>query len=131
MDKPDSFSNEETIARLKTRMAHLERENQWYFSALELAASLDEFHRSLSHLEDPVTLLQEARSLICRIVPLDSLALYVVEPANSGFVLEWCTPRENRGLVENRVDQWIVASIIILGTVQSIFHLMYSWRMIG
>ena len=106
MDHPQE-SLDENIDRLKTRIKHLEKENQWYFSALEMIASLDEVHRGFSHRETPTTLFREAQPLLLRLLPLQTLALYLVDPSDSSFVLQSCHPEQNTSWVEGRVGQWV------------------------
>ncbi len=92
---------------LKSRLEHLERKNQWYYSALELVASLGEIHRSFNHLEDPVEIFRDASPLLQRVVPFDTMALYLVEADSPRFESQACTPENSKDEVQKEVDQWI------------------------
>ncbi len=106
MDNQDEL-NQEVSQNLKSRLDHLERKNQWYYSALELVASLGEIHRSFNHLEDPVEIFRDASPLLQRVVPFDTMALYLVEAETPRFETQTCEPKENQDTVQSEVDHWI------------------------
>ncbi|QPJ62556.1 MAG: GHKL domain-containing protein [Candidatus Nitronauta litoralis] len=106
MDKQEQLQ-QETPQSLKSRLDHLERKNQWYYSALELVASLGEIHRSFNHLEDPVEIFRDASPLIQRVVPFDTMALYLVESEPPRFESQTCEPKENQNEVQDAVHNWI------------------------
>ncbi len=105
MDKRDQL--QEAPQNLKSRLDHLERKNQWYYSALELVASLGEIHRSFNRIEDPVEIFRDASPLIQRVVPFDTMALYLVESDPPRFETQACAPEENQDKVQYEVDHWI------------------------
>ncbi len=106
MDKQDELQ-QGIPQNLKSRLDHLERKNQWYYSALELVASLGEIHRSFNHLEDPVEIFRDASPLLQRVVPFDTMALYLVEAETPRFETQTCEPRDNQDTVQSEVDHWI------------------------
>ncbi len=106
MDNQDEIK--QTMPRdMKSRLDHLERKNQWYYSALELVASLGEIHRSFKHLEDPDEIFRDASPLLQRVMPFEAIALYLVDSDPPRFESHTCDPQENQDAVQREVDHWV------------------------
>ncbi|MFQ5481750.1 MAG: ATP-binding protein [Nitrospinaceae bacterium] len=118
MDKQEKKEPED-LFKLKRRIQYLERENQWYYSALEMTSSLGEIHRSLDQTHDPVSIFLETRQLLERMAPFGSISLYLVNPKDSEFVQQTCEPEEDAGLTQRAVDHLIANGTFAWALTQS------------
>jgi len=69
------MSQEETEVSLN----YLEEVNRFTIGALDMAASLGDFHSSLDKLQDPDAILRETAPRVKRLIPFQAVAFYLVD----------------------------------------------------
>ncbi len=92
------------IKYLEERIQYLEEVNRFTLDTLEMAASLGDFQPSINKLREPSTILAETRSRVQRLIPLKTLAFYLVQDPESEFVLASCEPKRGRSYLKKEVD---------------------------
>ena len=72
---------------LKSRIKFLERENQWFFSAMEMIASMGDMHRDIPRSTNPDFIFSMARRYLNQVLNLKSLAFFLVHEQDNSFYL--------------------------------------------
>ncbi|MFH1076715.1 MAG: ATP-binding protein [Pseudomonadota bacterium] len=123
---------------LQQRLDYLEEGNRITLDALDMAASLGNFPTTISNLQDATAILKETRIRAQRLIPLKTVAFYLINETNSEFCLRYCFPeteqtyisQEIDRLIDNRTFAWAVHEnrpIIVAAsdyTQQIILHVM-------
>jgi len=86
MDKPDTEKKAD-IKKLKSRIKFLEKENQWFFSAMDMIASMGDMHRDIPRSTDPDFLFTMARRYLNQLLNLKSLAFFLIREKDNSFYL--------------------------------------------
>jgi len=89
---------------LEARLNYLEEINRFTVDALEMAASLGDFQRSIHRLQEPPAIFKETTSRVKRLIPFQAMALYLVDEANSNFNLAHCEPEGQRDAIKAEVE---------------------------
>jgi two-component system sensor histidine kinase/response regulator len=89
---------------LEARLNYLEEINRFTIDALEMAASLGDFQRSIHRLQEPPAIFKETISRVKRLIPFQAMALYLVDEANSNFNLAHCEPESQRDAIKAEVE---------------------------
>ena len=105
---------EKTIARkkdsagdLKTRIKFLEKENQWFSSAMEMIASMGDIHRDIPRSTDPSFIFSMARRYLNQLLHLKSLAFFLVHEKDNSFYLASGESEEENGRFQVELDQQV------------------------
>ena len=106
MDKSSIWS-ENDINKLRTRVEFLEKENRWYFSVLDVAASMGDLHRDTPKSIDINHLLDMTRCYLDRIIHFKSTAFFLVNDSDHTFTLAQANPLEEQGRLQLELDQQI------------------------
>lgn len=106
MDKEHS-SKDEYIDWLKTRVLFLERSNLWYYSALEMLASLGDLHKNAKQNTDPVAIYNETRKKLKELIDFETLSFFQVNSEETSFELTHCDPETDNVLIQEEVDHQI------------------------
>ena len=94
------MSQEETEVSLN----YLEEVNRFTIGALDMAASLGDFHSSLDKLQDPDAILQETAPRVKRLIPFQAVAFYLVDEASSDITLAHCDPPSQTDSIKEQVE---------------------------
>ena len=106
MDKVSPASRND-LDKLKTRIQFLEKENQWYFSALELVASMGEMHREVPRFTNPNEVFDMAERYLKKMIPFKSLGFFLVKENDHNFFLAHGSPDEELGGLRVEMDYQI------------------------
>ncbi len=106
MDKSSIWS-ENDINKLRTRVEFLEKENRWYYSVLDLAASMGDLHRDVPKSIDLNHLLDRTRCYLDRINNFKSMAFFLVHGSDHTFTLAQANPLEDGGRLQLELDHQI------------------------
>ena len=69
----------------EVHLNYLEEVNRFTIDALEMAASLGDFHSSLDKLQDPDAILGETAPRVKRLIPFQAVSFYLVDEASLGY----------------------------------------------
>lgn len=89
---------------LKTRINYLERENQWFSSAMEMIASMGDIHRDIPRSTDPVFIFSMARRYLNQLLSLKSLAFFLIHEKDNSFYLASGESDEENGRFQVELD---------------------------
>jgi signal transduction histidine kinase/CheY-like chemotaxis protein len=93
------------LSELEEQIKHLEEVNRWTLDALDMVVSLGDFKSSINPPDqEPTAIFRMAKTHLERLVPFEVLALYMIEEANSDFVLIDCDPEKDSIVVEKEVE---------------------------
>jgi two-component system sensor histidine kinase/response regulator len=93
------------LCELEEQIKHLEEVNRWTLDALDMVVSLSDFKSSINPPDqEPAAIFRMAKTHLERLVPFEVLALYMIDEANSDFVLTDCDPESDSILLEKEVD---------------------------
>jgi DNA-binding NarL/FixJ family response regulator len=92
------------IKYLEERIQYLKEVNRFTLDTLEMAASLGNFQPSINKLQEPSTILAETRSRVQRLIPLKTLAAYLIEEPESEFVLASWEPKRDKSYLNKEID---------------------------
>lgn len=106
MDKSSIWS-ENDINKLRTRVEFLEKENRWYYSVLDLAASMGDIHQGGPKTIDIDHLLDMTRCYLDRIIHFKSTAFFLVNESDHTFNLAQANPLEDQGVLQLELDHQI------------------------
>jgi len=89
---------------LKTRINYLERENQWFSSAMEMIASMGDIHRDIPRSTDPSFIFSMARRYLNQLLSLKSLAFFLIHEKDNSFYLASGESDEENGRFQVELD---------------------------
>ena len=106
MDKPDTEKKAD-IKKLKSRIKFLEKENQWFFSAMDMIASMGDMHRDIPRSTDPDFLFTMARRYLNQLLNLKSLAFFLIREKDNSFYLANGESDEENGRFQVELDHQV------------------------
>ncbi len=106
MDKPDTEKKVD-IKKLKSRIKFLEKENQWFFSAMDMIASMGDMHRDIPRSTDPDFLFTMARRYLNQLLNLKSLAFFLIREKDNSFYLANGESDEENGRFQVELDHQV------------------------
>src|SRR3989304_5833589 len=89
---------------IEVRLNYLEEINRFTIDALEMAASLGDFHSSLDKLQDPDAILRETPPRVKRLIPFQAVSFYLVDETSSDISLVHCDPPSQMDSVKGEVE---------------------------
>jgi signal transduction histidine kinase len=92
---------------LKTRVKFLERENQWFSSAMEMIASMGDIHRDIPRSTDPSFIFSMARRYLNQLLSLKSLAFFLIHEKDNSFYLASGEAEEENGRFQVELDHQV------------------------
>ena len=92
---------------LKTRINYLERENQWFSSAMEIIASMGDIHRDIPRSTDPSFIFSMARRYLNQLLSLKSLAFFLIHEKDNSFYLASGESEEENGRFQVELDHQV------------------------
>ena len=95
------------VRELKSRIKFLESENQWFFSAMEMIASMGDIHRDIPRSTDPGFIFSMARRYLNQLLNLNSLAFFLVHEKDNSFYLASGESEEENGRFQVELDQQV------------------------
>lgn len=101
------MDDKERIHRLEEEVAYLRREKNVAVSALETAATLGHFHTSLSNVTSVLPLLEETAEKVRSLIRFKSVAILLVNEADSDFYLAYADPPESAAFFEKQAEALI------------------------
>lgn len=106
MDKTD-VTKEVDINKLKTRIRFLEKENQWFLSAMEMIASMGDMHRDIPRSANPEFIFTMARRYMDQLLSLKSLVFFLTHEDDNSFYLASGESDEDNGRFQVELDHQI------------------------
>ena len=100
-------NNDSENQTLNQRIQYLEEVNRLTSDALETAASLGDFQKSIISLENQDDILAETRSRVLRLIPFEISAFFLVDESTSEFYLHDNKPEEHNQYIQDEVDTLI------------------------
>ena len=91
-------------AELEARIDYLEEVSRFTIDALEMAASLGDFQRSINGLQDSAALLAEAGARVSRLIPFEAFGFYLVSDEDAAFNLRHGQPDAGIAEMQEEVD---------------------------
>jgi len=92
---------------LKDRIKFLEKENQWFFSAMEMIASMGDIHRDIPRSTDPSFIFSMARRYLNQLLNLKSLAFFLIHEKDNSFYLASGESDEENGRFQVELDHQV------------------------
>ena len=92
---------------LKDRIKYLEKENQWFFSAMEMIASMGDIHRDIPRSTDPSFIFSMARRYLNQLLNLKSLAFFLIHEKDNSFYLASGESDEENGRFQVELDHQV------------------------
>ena len=92
---------------LKSRIKYLEKENQWFFSAMEMIASMGDIHRDIPRSTDPSFIFSMARRYLNQLLNLKSLAFFLIHEKDNSFYLASGESDEENGRFQVELDHQV------------------------
>jgi signal transduction histidine kinase/DNA-binding response OmpR family regulator len=89
---------------IEGRLNYLEEINRFTIDALEMAASLGDFHSRIDKLQDPDAILRETSPRVKSLIPFQAVSFYLVDEASSDFVQVHCDPPSQIDFVKGEVE---------------------------
>ncbi|MCG8636192.1 MAG: ATP-binding protein [Desulfobacterales bacterium] len=89
------------------RLTHLEQVNLSRIKALDVIRELSGFTESISRLEDPATILDKCSKQMGKLVPIKTLAFYLIDEQTSDFKFAVCYPPVDKDFVESEMPHFI------------------------
>lgn len=106
MDK-NNILKDKYIDWLKIRRQYLENSNRWYYSSLEMLATLGDIHKNIKQNANPEDLFNAARKKLRELINFETLAIFQVNTEDSSFVLTDCDPEGDSSLIQEEVERQI------------------------
>ncbi len=100
-------NNDSENQTLNQRIQYLEEVNRLTSDALETAASLGDFQKSIISLENQDDILKETRSRVLKLIPFQISAFFLVDESTSEFYLHNNEPEEHNQYIQDEVDTLI------------------------
>ena len=97
-------SKDKEIQKLNQRIQYLEDVNRLTSDALETAASLGDFQKSIINLENQDEILKETRSRVLQLIPFKISAFFLVDESTSEFYLQDSEPQGYNRYIQKEVD---------------------------
>jgi len=97
------------IHALEERVAYLEDVYRFTQDALEMAATLGDFHPGFNTFATPVSILEESRSRIKQLVNFETLCFYLVNEETAEFEMALCEPSDRAAGIEREMDVMVEA----------------------
>lgn len=102
---PKNTKKRKPLGELEEQIKHLEEVNRWTLDALDMVVSLGDFKSSINPPDqEPAAIFRAAKTHLERLVPFEVLALYMIDEANSDFVLIDCDPVKDSVMLGKEVD---------------------------
>lgn len=95
------------IQELEERIQHLEEVNRFAIEALDMATSLADFHPNFNQLQDPASILKDARVRIQRLIPFHATAFFLVSDKDAEFRLAYSEPEQMASAIQSETDHLI------------------------
>ncbi|HCY86784.1 MAG TPA: hypothetical protein DHV36_16765 [Desulfobacteraceae bacterium] len=96
--------NENTISENQAaRIEYLEENKRFTRNAMEIALSLGDFQKQIHKQATQEQVFEEIQNRICKLIPFDITAFYLVDQETADLVLSRCAPRDQTGFVEDQV----------------------------
>jgi signal transduction histidine kinase len=95
------------VRQLKSRITFLERENQWFFSAMEMIASMGDMHRDIPRSTNPDFIFTMARRYLNQLLNLKSLAFFLIHEEDNSFYLASGESEEENGRFQVELDHQV------------------------
>jgi len=92
---------------LNQRIQYLEEVNRLTSDALETAASIGDFQKSIISLENQDDILKETRSRVLRLIPFQISAFFLVDESTSEFYWHHIEPETHTQYLQDKVDTLI------------------------
>ena len=92
---------------LKNRIKYLEKENQWFSSAMEMIASMGDIHRDIPRSTDPSFIFSMARRYLNQLLNLKSLAFFLIHEKDNSFYLASGESEEENGRFQVELDHQV------------------------
>ena len=92
---------------LKARIKFLEKENQWFSSAMEMIASMGDIHRDIPRSTDPSFIFSMARRYLNQLLNLKSLAFFLIHEKDNSFYLASGESEEENGRFQVELDHQV------------------------
>ncbi len=93
--------------KIQTRLDYLEEANRTRIQALDMIRDIGEIHESLNCLEHTGIIIETCRIQIKKLLPVKTVAFYLVDESNSDFQMSRCIPKGDRTMVEKEMDTFI------------------------
>jgi len=106
MDKTGA-TQEVDVRKLKSRIQFLERENQWFLSAMEVIASMGDMHRDIPRSANPEFIFTMARRYLDQLLNMKSLAFFLIHEDDNSFYLASGESDETNGRFQVEMDHQI------------------------
>jgi len=106
MDKP-GIEQEADVKKLKSRIKFLEKENQWFLSAMEVIASMGDMHRDIPRSTDPDFIFTMARRYLNQLLSMKSIAFFLINEKDHSFFLANGESEEENGRFQVELDHQI------------------------
>jgi signal transduction histidine kinase/ActR/RegA family two-component response regulator len=78
--------------------------NRVTWDVLEMAACLGDFQTSVRHVHDTSAILRETRACVQKLIPFEASTFFIVNEANSEFLLADCEPETYRQFLQDEMD---------------------------
>jgi signal transduction histidine kinase len=95
------------VKELKSRIKFLEKENQWFFSAMEMIASMGDMHREIPRSTDPDFIFSMARRYLNQLLSLKSIAFFLIHEKDNSFYLASGESEEENGRFQVELDHQV------------------------
>ncbi|HEC13818.1 MAG TPA: bifunctional diguanylate cyclase/phosphodiesterase [Acidiferrobacteraceae bacterium] len=100
-------SDNNTQNSLWERISFLEKANQWYGFALDIAQEVSDLYGDNSQKREPLTLLRRTLDFLNRIVDLDATAFLLVREKDAVFEMVLCEPNSQHTDLQQHIDHLI------------------------
>ncbi|NOZ11872.1 MAG: bifunctional diguanylate cyclase/phosphodiesterase [Gammaproteobacteria bacterium] len=100
-------SDDNTQNALWERISFLEKANQWYGFALDVAQEVSDLYGDNSQKREPLTLLRRTLDFLSRIVDLDVTAFLLVREKDATFEMVLCEPKLQHTEIQQHIDHLI------------------------
>jgi signal transduction histidine kinase/PleD family two-component response regulator len=105
------MNNNSGSDKLVTRIEYLEDNRRYVQNALEMALSLGDFQEKINEKNGHYELFIETEKRICRIIPFEARAFYVVNEDDSNLVLSVFEPADLKHFIENEIELMIETNL--------------------
>lgn len=111
---PRSPECEESLAGLRERIAYLEAARRDILESLDLAAKSGDFRLFSGAFDGPAAMLHEVAARVRRLLPVTSLAFWLVDEETANFDLALCDPDGEAGFMSGEFERLSDERIIAL-----------------
>ena len=105
------MNNNSGSDKLVTRIEYLEDNRRYIQNVLEMALSLGDFQEKVNEKNGHYEIFQETEKRICRIIPFEARAFYVVSEDDSNLVLSVFEPADLKHFIENEIELMIETNL--------------------